>query len=319
MAIAAGRQRALILAGNANPDLARSVALLLGTPLGAATVSTFRDGETQVVLHEDVRDRDVFVFQPTSPPVNQHLVELLLLLDAVRRSGAGRRIAVVPYYGYARQERRATPQEPISARLVADLITAAGADQVITIDLTAAAIEGFFDLPVEHLHAAAVLAQAFAGAAPDTVAVVAPDIGAVKRAEAFQRLAVPGAPLAVVLKERPRPDEVRAGEVVGEVRGRHAILVDDIISTGGTLLRAAEALLARGARSVSACATHAVLVPGAREALATSPLERVVVGDTIPVWPDGKIEVVSVAPLLAEAVARIHGQPSPEQAWAMVC
>jgi len=279
-------------------------------------VSTFRDGETQIVLHEDVRGRDVFVFQPSSPPVNQHLLELLLLLDAVRRSGANRRIAVIPYYGYARQERRATPQEPISARLVADLVTAAGADQVIVMDLTAPAIEGFFDLPVEHLHAAAVLATAFAGAESDKVTIVAPDIGAVKRAEAFQRLAAPGAPLAVVLKERPRPDEVRAGQVVGEVRGRQAILVDDMISTGGTLIRAAEALLARGARSVSACATHAVLVPGAREALAASPLERIVVGDTIPVWPDGKIEVVSVAPLLAEAIARIHGQPIPARALA---
>ncbi|MGQ9683625.1 MAG: ribose-phosphate diphosphokinase [Anaerolineae bacterium] len=318
MADSAGRQGALILAGNANPDLARSVALLLETPLGAVTVSTFRDGETQIVLHEDVRGRDVFVFQPTSPPVNQHLFELLLLLDAVRRSGANRRIAVIPYYGYARQERRATPQEPISARLVADLVTAAGADQVIVMDLTAPAIEGFFDLPVEHLHAAEALAAAFAGAAPDKVTIVAPDIGAVKRAEAFQRLVAPGAPLAVVLKERPRPDEVRAGQVVGEVRGRHAILVDDMISTGGTLIGAAEALLARGARSVSSVATHAVLVPGAREALTASPLERIVVGDTIPVRPDGKIEVVSVAPLLAEAIARIHGQPSPACALAVL-
>jgi ribose-phosphate pyrophosphokinase len=184
-------------------------------------------------------------------------------------------------------------------------------------DLTAAAIEGFFDLPVEHLHATAVLAGALAAASAEPLAVVAPDIGAVKRAEAFQRLVAPGASLVVVIKERPRPDEVRAGAVVGEVRDRHAILVDDIISTGGTMVRAAEAILQRGALSVSACATHAVLAPGAREELERSPLQRVVVTDTIPAASGGKLEVVSVARLFAKAVARIHGTPVMERAVVM--
>jgi ribose-phosphate pyrophosphokinase len=245
--------------------------------------------------------------------VNHNLVELLIMLDAFRRSGAARRTAVIPYYGYARQERRVTPQEPISARLVADLLTAAGADQVVTMDLSAAAIEGFFDLPVEHLQAAPVLARAFAGVSPADVVIVAPDIGAVKRAEAFQRLVAPGAPVAVVFKERPAPDRVAVSEMVGEVRGRHAILIDDIISTGGTLLGAVEMVLARGARSASAAATHGVFAPGALEALEASPLERIVVTDTIPVEPRGRLEVVSVASLFARAIERIHGIPAPER------
>jgi len=304
----------MVFSGNANPDLAAAIARELGTTLGAITVSTFRDGETQVMVHDNVRGKDVFVVQPTSPPVNNNLVELLLLLDAFRRSGADRCTAVIPYYGYARQERRVTPQEPISARLVADLLTVAGADQVVTMDLSVGAIEGFFDLPVEHLHATPVLARAFEGSSPDQVAIVSPDIGAVKRAEEFQRLVAPGAPLAVVFKERPRPDEATVGAMVGEVRGRQAILVDDIISTGGTLLRAAEMVLEQGAASVVAGATHGVFAPGAIEALEASPLERIVVTDTIPVKPRGRLEVVSVASLFAEAIERIHGERLAEAA-----
>lgn len=305
------RDSLLVLTGNANPALAAAIAQELGAEPAQVTVSTFRDGETQVVVHDEVRGKDVFVVQPTSPPVNDHLIELLLLLDACRRSGATRCVAVIPYYGYARQEKRVTPQEPISARLVADCLTVAGAGQIVAMDLSVGAIEGFFDLPVTHLHATPVLARAFAGLDPAEVAIVAPDIGAVKRAEAFQRLAAPGASLAVVFKERPRPDEAEVTDMAGEVRGRRAILVDDIISTGGTLLRAAEVLLQRGAASVAAAATHGVFAPGAVEALEESALERIVVTDTIPVEPRGRLEVVSVAALFAEAVASIHGERLP--------
>ncbi len=297
----------LVFTGNANPALAAAIARELGTSPAGITVSTFRDGETQVVVHDDVRGRDVFVVQPTSPPVNQNLVELLLMLDAFRRSGAGRCTAVLPYYGYSRQEKRATPQEPISAKLVANLLATAGAGQVVTMDLTVGAIEGFFDLPLVHLHAVPVLARAFAGVDPDEVAIVAPDLGAVKRAEAFQQAVAPRAPVAVVFKERPEPDQVAVTDMVGNVRGRQAIVVDDIISTGSTMLAAVEIVLQRGARSVAACATHAVLAPGAMEALEASPLERIVVTDTIPVAPRGRLEVVSVATLFAEALDRIHG------------
>ncbi len=303
----------MVFSGNANPSLGRAIARELGSSLSAMEVSTFRDGETRITVADDVRGQDIFVVQPTSPPVNQNLVELLLLLDAFRRSGARRITAVVPYYGYSRQERRTTPQEPISARLVADLITVAGAAQVVAMDLSAGAIEGFFDIPVEHLHATAVLARAYEGADPSAVAIVAPDIGAVKRAGAFRRLVAPGAPLAVVFKERPRPDEAEVSDMVGDVRGRRAILVDDIISTGGTLLQAADMVLQHGARSVEACATHGVFAPGAVEALEASPIERVVVTNTIPVEPRGRLQVVSVASLFAQAIERIHGERAPER------
>ena len=303
-----GRGPLMIFSGNANPALAAAIAAQLDTDLAAITVTTFRDGESQVIVHDDVHASDLFVIQPTSPPVNHNLVELLLLIDAFRRSGAERCTAVIPYFGYSRQEKRTTPQEPISAKLVANLLTVAGADHVITMDLPVGAIEGFFDLPIEHLHAAPVLAQAFAGIDPLEAVIVAPDLGAVKRAETFQRLVAPAAPLAVVFKERPRPDEVEVADLVGEVRGRRAILVDDIISTGATLIGAAEMVLARGATSVAACATHAVFAPGAVEALEASPLQRVVVTDTIPVEPRGRLEVVSVAPLFAQAIKRVHGE-----------
>jgi len=302
------RSSFLVFSGNANPALGAAIAREMHTSLAAITVSTFRDGETRVVVHSDVGGRDVFVIQPTCPPVNQNLVELLLMLDAFRRAGAARCTAVLPYYGYSRQEKRTTPQEPISAKLVANLLAVAGADQVITMDLTVGAIEGFFDLPLVHLHAVPVLARAFAGVDPDTVAIVAPDLGAVKRAEAFQQLLAPQAPVAVVFKERPHPDEAAAADMVGNVRGRQAIIVDDIISTGATLFGAAQMVLQRGARSVAACATHGVFAPGAVEALEASPLSRIVVTDTIPVEPRGKLQVVSVASLFVEAIRRIHGE-----------
>jgi len=304
--------RLMIFSGKANPGLARDIARELETRPGALTVGTYRDGETQIVIHDDVGGADVFVVQPTSPPVNDNLMELLLLLDALRRAGAGRCTAVIPYFGYSRQEKRTTPQEPISAKLVANLLTMAGADQVITMDLTVGAIEGFFDLPVEHLHATPVLVRAFADIDPAEVAIVAPDLGAVKRAEAFQELLAPGAPVAVVFKERPRPDEVASSDMVGDVQGRRAILVDDIVSTGSTLISAARLALARGARSVAACATHGVFAPGAIEALTASPLERIVVTNTIPFQPRGNLEMVGVASLFAEVIGRRHREHALE-------
>ncbi len=317
MVLPVDQSNLMVFSGNANPALAGAIVSELGIRLADVTVSTFRDGETQVVIHDDVCGRDVFVVQPTSPPVNDHLMELLLLLDAFRRSGADRCTAIIPYFGYARQEKRITPQEPISAKLVADCISVAGAQRVVAMDLSVGAIEGFFDLPVIHLHATRALANAFAGLDPAQVAIVSPDLGAVKRAEAFQRLAAPGAPVAVVFKERPQPDQAEVTDMAGNVRGRQAILVDDLISTGGTLLRAAEMVLQRGAASVSACATHGVFAPGAIEALEESALERIVVTDTIAVEPRGRLEVVSVAPLFAEAVEHIHGQRVPEARMAV--
>jgi len=308
-----GQSSFLVFSGNANPALAAAIAREMDTSPAAITVSTFRDGETQVVVHSDVAGRDVLVIQPTCPPVNQNLVELLLMLDAFRRAGARRCVATIPYYGYSRQEKRTTPQEPISAKLVANLLAVAGAQQIVTMDLTVGAIEGFFDIPVIHLHALPVLARAFAGVDPGSVAIVAPDLGAVKRAEAFQQLLAPRAPVGVVFKERPRPDQVAVTDMVGEVRGRHAILVDDIISTGATLLAAAQIVLRRGARSVSACATHGVFAPGAVEVLEASPLERIVVSNTIPVEPRGRLEVVNVASLFAQALRRPVGEWAPER------
>jgi ribose-phosphate pyrophosphokinase len=303
-----GRVPLLLFSGPANPQLAQAISGQLDTRLGEMTISTFRDSETRVVVQTDVRGADVYAVQPTSAPVNEHLVELLLMLDAFHRSGAARCTAVVPYYGYSRQERRTTPEEPISAKLVANLLTAAGADQIITMDLTVGAIEGFFDLPVEHLRAASVLAHAFAGMDPARLAVVAPDLGAVKRAEAFQRLLAPSVPVAVVFKQRTAPDQVRADDMAGDVQGRDVILVDDIISTGATMLAATRLALLRGARSVLACATHGVFAPGAVEALLASPLERVVVSNTIAVQPRERLQVVSVAALIAETIDRMRGR-----------
>ena len=302
-----GRGNLRLFSGNANSGLAGAIARYFETTLSAATIGSFRDGETRVVVQDDVHGADVFAIQPTSPPVNEHLMELLLLLDALRRAGADRCTAVIPYYGYARQERRTTPQEPISAKLVANLLTAAGADHIVTMDLSAEAIEGFFDLPVDHLHAIPLLARAFQGVDPRQTAIVAPDVGAVKRAEAFQRLVAPGAPIAVVLKDRPRPDEVGPSALAGDVRGKHVILVDDMISTGGTLLHAASLALESGAISVSACAVHGVFAPGAIDALLASLIQRVVVTNPIPVEPRERLEVVNVASLFAEAIDRIHG------------
>lgn len=299
----------LLCSGNANRPLARAVAEALDLPLADALVTTFKDGETRVRIDQDVRGRNAFVIQPTSPPVNHHLVELLVIIDALRRASARQVTAVLPYYGYARQEKKTTGREPISAKLVANLITTAGADRVVTFDLSAPAIEGFFDIPVDHLRAAPILADFFGALNLPNVAVVAPDVGAVKRADDFRRRLAPDIPLIIVFKHRPSVDMAEVQELVGKVEGHTAILVDDLISTGGTLLAATNALLERGARAVYACATHAVFAESTVQRLIDSSLEQVVVTDTIDLpeeYGDGKISVCTVAPLLAKTLKCIH-------------
>lgn len=298
--------RLLVFSGNANEELAHEIAANLNVNLGRALVGSFKNGETRVRVEDNVRGCDVFVVQPTCPPVNHHLVELLLLIDALRRASAARVTAVIPYYGYAKQEKKTTGREPISAKLVANVICTAGADRILTMDLHAPAIEGFFDVPVDHLQAAPLLAGYMTTLQLADPVIVSPDAGGVSRANRFRERV--GAGLAILAKQRPEPDTAEMLEMVGEVEGRTAIIVDDMISTGGTLIEAANMLMARGARGVYAFATHGVFTPDATESLAQSYVLETVVTNTIPQHDHQKarIKVISVAPLFAEAIMRIH-------------
>lgn len=302
-----GESRLRIFTGNANPQLARDVAERLDMEVSPALVGEFRNGETRVRLDENVRGCDVFIIQGTSVPVDHHLMELLMMIDAARRASARKITAVIPYFGYAKQEKKTTGREPISAKLVANLIQTAGADRVVCVDLHAAAIEGFFDIPVDHLRAAPLLVDHFKQEDYSNVVVVSPDAGGVARANDFrQRI---GASLAFIAKQRPRPDVAEVMDMVGDVEGKKAIIVDDLISTGGTLAHAADMLLDRGADCVYAVATHPAFAGGAKETLNESRIKRVVITDTIHVpTNDGfhKMECVSVASLLGEAIMRIH-------------
>ena len=274
---------------------------------GRALVTTFSDGETRVRLDENVRGSDVFVIQPGASPVDHHVMELLLMLEALRRSSAQRVTAVIPYYAYARQEKKTAGREPISARLLANLLSTAGADRILTIDLHAPAIEGFFDVPVDHLRATPILADYIRRRGMDNIVVVSPDSGGVARASEF-RSRVGGA-LAVFAKSRPEPEVAEMLEMVGDVEGRTAIIVDDIVSTAGTLLDAAAELKRRGAARIVACAVHAILSGNAAQRIAESDLEALIVTDTLPVPVEKlnhKIQVLTVAPMLAEAITRIH-------------
>ena len=283
--------------------------------MGKAYPERFSDGEFNFQIDENVRGGDVFIVQPTCPPTDAHLMELLIMLDALRRSSAARITAVIPYYGYAKQEKKSAPREPISARLVANLLVRAGADRILTCDLHAPAIEGFFDIPVDHLEARILLANHLRDLRlPDPV-IVAPDAGRVGWAMEFREII--GGELAIIAKQHPSVDHTELIEMVGQVEGRTAILIDDMILTGGTLIAAAHVLLERGARSVYACATHAAFADGARAQMDASPFTRLLVTDTVPLQPDGgtaadtpKIEVLSVAPMLAEAIDRIHNNRS---------
>ncbi len=299
-------ERMAVFSGMAHPALAEQVAQSLKRPLGEIVVRQFRDGESRVQIMDDIRGADVFLVQPTSPPVNQNLMELLVMVDAARRASAGRITTVIPYYGYARQEKKTSGREPISAKLVANLLTMAGANRVLTMDLSAPAIEGFFDIPVDHLTMIPLLAKHVSKLNLEDVVVVAPDVGAVQRADRFRQL-LGGVPLAILFKDRPRPDEVTVEGMVGEVAGRNVVLVDDLISTGNTLIAAAEKVRAQGALRIFAVATHGVFAEYAIERLHDSLIERTIVSDTIPVPGDGaSLEVVPVAPMLAEVINRVH-------------
>jgi ribose-phosphate pyrophosphokinase len=299
--------RLLIFSGNANRPLAQEIAAGLNMNLGRAFTGKFKNGETRIKIDDNVRGCDVFVIQPTCPPVNEHLMELLFLIDALRRASAARVTAVIPYYGYAKQEKKTTGREPISAKLVANLICTAGADRILSVDLHAPAIEGFFDIPVDHLQAAQLLSDHISALRfPDPV-VVSPDAGGVGRANRFRERI--GASLAIISKQRPEPDVAEVVEMVGDVEGKTAIIVDDMISTGTTLIEAARLLKERGALSVYSCATHGVFAANAIASMADSPMVETIVTDTVPAsdsYQDARIKVISVAPLFSEAIMRIH-------------
>ncbi|HZQ99023.1 MAG TPA: ribose-phosphate pyrophosphokinase [Chloroflexota bacterium] len=302
----ASTDRFALLAGSANPALAESVANRLGVAPMERDVGRFPDGELRVALGASVRGRDVYLVQPTAPPVDQNLVELLLLADACRRSGAARLTTMVPYFGYARQERR-QGREPVSARLVADLVEASGVDRIVAVDLHAPAIEGFFRIPVEHLTAVPLLAERASTWLPPDSVVVAPDLGAVKVAERYARIL--GLPLAVLHKTRSGDGAVSVRALTGEVEARAPLVVDDMVSTGATVDAAVRAVLAAGARpEVVLAATHGLFVPPADALLSALPIQRVVVTDSVAVRHDLglPLDVVGLAPLLTEAVRRLH-------------
>jgi ribose-phosphate pyrophosphokinase len=301
-------QRLKLFTGSANPQLAEEIAEHLDLPLGEMETYRFADGEVSVRLTESVRGQDVFVVQPTAPPVNEHLIELLVILDALRRASAARITAVIPYFGYARQDRKTRPREPITSKLVANLLTAAGAARILTIDLHAGQIWGFFDIPLDHLPSRLLLGDYFREKGLHNVVVVSPDIGGTARAREFA--AELGAPIAIIDKRRDRPNQVKEiTHVIGKVYRRTAILVDDIVDTAGTLTMAASALMARGVEAVYACCAHPLLSGPAIDRLAASPIQELVVTNTVPVSAAkriDKVRVVSIAPVLAEAIRRIH-------------
>jgi ribose-phosphate pyrophosphokinase len=304
--------RLKIFSGNANPALANEIVEALGVDLGKLMVRQFSDGEIYLQIQENVRGADVFIIQPTCTPVDRNLMELLLTIDALKRASADRITAVLPYYGYARQDRKDKPRVPISARLVAALLETAGADRVLALDLHAAQIQGFFDIPVDHLFAAPVMIDYFRTVNLPDVTVVSPDPGGVERARAFaKRLNVP---LAILDKRREQPNVAEVLNVVGDVRGRNCLLVDDLIDTAGTLVEGSKALLGKGAASVTACATHAVLSGPAVSRIEGSALREVVVSNSIPLTDaakqSAKIKSLSVAKLLAEAIRSIHEETS---------
>jgi len=302
-----------IFTGSANRPLAEAIGRYVDVPLGQAEIGRFSDGEVQVEITENVRGGDVFVIQSICTPGNDHLMELLLMLDAFKRASARRITAVVPYYGYARQDRKVAPRVPISAKLVADLITTAGASRVLTVDLHAGQIQGFFDVPVDNVYATPVLLEYLRGRiGRRDVTVISPDAGGVERARAFAKRL--DANLAIIDKRRARPNEVAEMQIIGEVDGRVAVIVDDMVDTAGTLAAAAEAVRGAGAPLVLACATHPVLSGPAIPRLAHSSIDELIVTDTIPLRPEAtklaKLRVLSVAPLLGEAIRRTHEEAS---------
>ena len=304
--------RIKIFSGNANVALAEEICKCLGLDLGQAQVQSFEDEENNIQIQENVRGADVFVVQSTSTPVDHHIMELLFMIDALKLSSAERITAVLPYYGYARQDRKDKPRVPISAKLVAKLLEASGSDRVLTLDLHAAQIQGFFDIPVDHLFSTPVMIDYFKPLEIPNLTVVSPDAGGVERARAFAKRL--NAPLAIIDKRREEANVAEVMNVIGKVKDRNCLMVDDLIDTAGTLVKGADALLEHGARSVIACATHAVLSGPSVERIETSNLREVVVTNSIPLSKKArqcsKIKPLSIAPLLARAVQSIHEETS---------
>jgi len=299
-----------IFTGNAHPKLAKEIADILGVSVGDSNVGTFSDGEISVNINETVRGTDVFVVQSTNAPVNDNLMELLIMIDAFKRASAGRITAVIPYYGYARQDRKAKARDPITAKLVADLITAAGADRVLTIDLHAAQIQGYFNIPLDHLLGAPILSKYFVQkgfAEREDIVVVSPDLGSVTRARKFaDRL---HAPIAIIDKRRPKANVSEVMNIIGDIKGKTCILIDDVIDTAGTITNGANALVERGAKEVYACCTHSVLSGPALDRINNSAIKELVMLNTIDLPQDkmsDKFTMLSVAPVFAEAIKRIY-------------
>lgn len=301
-----------LISGNSNVPMAKEICDHLGIALGAATVSAFSDGEILVRIEENVRGMDVFVVQSCSDPVNKNIMELLIMIDALKRSSARRITAVIPYYGYARQDRKDQPRVPVTAKLVADLITTAGADKVLTMDLHAGQIQGFFNIPVDHLYATPVILNHLRSMDLKDLVVVSPDAGGVERARAFAKRL--NANLAIIDKRREGPNQAKIMNIIGEVDNRDVLLLDDMIDTAGTIAQGAQACADKGARRVLAGCTHAVLSGPALQRLNDSVLDQVIVTNTIPMAGKDqvckKIKVLSVAPLLGEAIRRIHNEES---------
>lgn len=300
-----------IFTGNANPALAKEICDYLGLPLGEAFVGRFNNGEVQIMIDESVRGKDVFIIQPTSYPVNDNLMELMVMADALKRASARHITAVVPYYGYARQDRKTRGREPITAKLVANLMQTAGITRLVTVDLHAGQIQGFFDVPVDHLFGASILAKYINGKNMEDVIVVSPDLGGVTRArDLADRI---GAPIAIIEKKRPEPGVAKVMNLIGDVAGKNCIIIDDIVDTAGSLVEGAKALEEFGAKSVTAAVTHAVLTDPASERIANSNIKELIVTNTIPL-PENcnlpNITQLSVAPLLGEAIMRIFHEVS---------
>lgn len=296
-----------VFTGNSHPELAEEIASIMGKPLGKATVNKFSDGEISVNLWETVRGTDCYIVQSTCDPVNDNLMELLIMIDAMKRASAGRINAVIPYYGYARQDRKAKARDPITAKLVADIITSAGADRVLTMDLHANQIQGFFDIPVDHLVGGPILYKYFQKYVDDDFVVVSPDVGSVSRARNVA--AKLNCPMAIVDKRRPKANQVEVMNIIGDVKGKRCLMVDDMIDTAGTICQGAEALYNNGANEIYACCTHAVLSGPAIQRIRDSHITKLVVLDTIPLTEEkkiDKIEVLSVAKVFAQAINIVY-------------
>ena len=295
-----------IFTGNCHPELARDICSYLGTELVSSEIGRFKDGEISVKIEETVRGADVFVIQPTSPPVNENIMELLVMIDALRRASARRITTVIPYYGYARQDRKAQPRDPITAKLVANLLHTAGARRILSIDLHAPQIQGFFDIPVDHLYASPIMIDYFKTKNLDNFTAVAPDVGSVKRVRTFAKQL--DIPMAIIDKRRPKATVAEVMNIIGDIEGQNVILFDDIIDTAGTMTAAASALKEKGANDVFACGTHALFSGPAMDRLEKAPFEEIVVTNSIPQDNHQRLDnlkVLSIAPLLGEAIDRI--------------